>query len=163
MLSEAGKVRPARPEDVSSLIQHMRALAEFEEYLDEFQVDEKALLARAFGDRPECHIFVVEGRAGIAGYAVGLTIPFTYDLRPTVVLKELFVAAEYRGNGFGAALLRRVAAWTLSIGGARLKWDVMVGNRRAEAFYRGFGGGPDPKWMPYQMNQGALKGCAGIE
>lgn len=157
MLIEEGTVRPARPDDVPSLIEHMRALAEFEEYLDEFRVDEKALLARAFGERPECHIFVVEGREGIAGYAVGLTIPFTYDLRPTVILKELFVAAEYRGNGFGAALLRHVAAWTLSIGGARLKWDVMVGNQRAEAFYRGHGGCRDPKWMPYQMGEGALQ------
>lgn len=157
MLSQEGTVRPARPEDVPGLIVHMRALAEFEEYLDEFRVEEKALLARAFGERPECHIFVVESREGIAGYAVGLTIPFTYDLRPTVVLKELFVAAGYRGNGFGAALLGHVAAWTLSIGGARLKWDVMVGNRRAEAFYQGFGGGPDPKWIPYRMNEGVLK------
>jgi GNAT superfamily N-acetyltransferase len=157
MLSEEGNVRPARPEDVPSLIEHMQALAIFEGYIDEFRVNEQALLARAFGECPECHIFVVEGREQIAGYAVGLTIPFTYDLRPTVVLKELFVATEYRGNGYGAALLRHVAAWTLTRGGARLKWDVMVGNHRAEAFYRKQGGRPDPKWIAYQMDEGVLR------
>jgi len=149
MLSSEHRVRPALPEDVPRLIEHMRALAEFEEYLGEFRVDEKALLARAFGECPECHIFVAQHGEDIAGYAVGLTITFTYDLRPTVVLKELFVAASHRGNGVGAALLRHVAAWTLSRGGARLKWDVMVGNHRAEAFYRQHGGCPDGKWMPY--------------
>lgn len=141
----------------------MRSLAVFEGYFDDFAVDEHALLARAFGESPECHVFVVQGSEGIAGYAVGLIIPFTYDLRPTVVLKELFVAAIYRGQGFGAALLSHVAAWTLEQGAARLKWDVLAGNHRAEAFYRQHGGRPDAKWMPYQMSEDGLKALSRVE
>jgi GNAT superfamily N-acetyltransferase len=141
----------------------MRALAGFEGYLDEFAVDESALLARAFGECPECSVFVVQGAEGIAGYAVGLIIPFTYDLRPTAVLKELFVAVSERGKGFGAALLSQVAAWSLEQGAARLKWDVLAGNHRAEAFYRQHGGRPEAKWMPYQMSETGLKALSRLE
>ncbi|GGK08530.1 GNAT family N-acetyltransferase [Pseudomonas matsuisoli] len=160
MLSTECSVRLARPEDVPGLIEQMRALAAFEGYLNEFRVDEETLMARAFGDQPECQIFVAQGQKGIAGYAVGLTIDFTYDLRPTVVLKELFVADEYRSNGYGAALLRRVAAWALIKGAARLKWDVLVGNHRAEAFYQQHGGRPDAKWIPYKMGEVELQAIA---
>ncbi|BDM22598.1 GNAT family N-acetyltransferase [Pseudomonas sp. LRP2-20] len=163
MLSREGCVRPALRGDVPALIGLMRALAEFEGYLDEFAVDENALLARAFGESPECNVFVVQGAEGIAGYAVGLIIPFTYDLRPTVVLKELFVAPSDRGKGFGAALLSQVAAWSLEQGAGRLKWDVLAGNHSAEAFYRQHGGRPEAKWMPYQMSEVGLKVLSRME
>lgn len=157
MLKHSIAVRPAQPSDVPDLIKQMRLLAEFEEYIDEFKIDEKSLLERAFGDYPECYIFVAVGIDGIVGYAVGLIIPFTYDLRPTIILKELFVDARHRGKGFGAALLHHVAAWTLAQGGARLKWDVMAGNHRAEVFYKQHGGSPDSKWVPYIMDNVGLK------
>ncbi len=143
MLKQSIDVRSAQPGDVPDLLKQMRALAEFEGYIDEFKIDEKSLLSRAFGDHPECYIFVATGAEGIAGYAVGLVIPFTYDLRPTIVLKELFVEARYRGEGIGAALLRHIVAWTLAQDGARLKWSVLAGNYRAEAFYTQHGGCPE--------------------
>ncbi len=150
-------VRAARPTDIHELLGHMRALAEFESYISEFAVDEEALLARAWGNHPECHIFVADCDEGIIGYAVGLIIPFTYDLQSTAVLKELFIDPHYRGKGVGSALFRHVVDWALSQGSGRLKWDVLTGNTNAEAFYIQQGGRPDSKWTPYIMDAEALK------
>lgn len=160
MLNPSFTLRAALPGDVPDLHRHMRSLADFEHYLSDFTVDEKSLLARAFGPHPECHIFVAECSDGLIGYAIGLVIPFTYDLKSTVVLKEFFVDSGYRGQGIGSALFRYVAAWARAVGAGRLKWDVMAGNQKAEAFYRKHGGSPDSKWIPYVMDEEALNAAA---
>lgn len=79
MLTLSCGVRLAVPEDVPRLITLMRALAEFEDYIDDLKVDDQDLLARAFGPNAQCQIFVAEWDACVSGYAVVLEIPFTYD------------------------------------------------------------------------------------
>ncbi|MBD8593400.1 MULTISPECIES: hypothetical protein [unclassified Pseudomonas] len=49
VLTSGSAVRAAAATDVPVLIELMRALAAFEDYLDDFRVDEQSLLARAFG------------------------------------------------------------------------------------------------------------------
>ncbi|MFI7866781.1 GNAT family N-acetyltransferase [Ectopseudomonas khazarica] len=160
MLNPIHVVRPAVPKDVPALIRLMRALAEYEDYLSDFNVDEQALLSRAFGPSAQCRIFVADWLSELAGYAVVLEIPFTYDLRPTFLLKELYIAEHCRSAGLGQALLQQVAIWGLAKGAGRLKWDVLVGNQRAEAFYQRLGGRPDCKWTAYQMGSLEIKQLA---
>jgi len=94
--------------------------------------------------------FVAEsGTGALPGYAVVHTIAFTYDLRPTLVLKELYVDDAARGLGIGHALMAAVMAEGKAQGCARLKWDVLPGNLRAQAFYRSLGGAPDRQWQAW--------------
>ncbi|ENA27497.1 GNAT family N-acetyltransferase [Pseudomonas luteola] len=160
MLSMSATVRAATPEDVPTLIELMRALAAFEDYLDGFRVNEQVLLNRAFGPSAQCQVFVAQWMSQIAGYAVVLEIPFTYDLRPTVLLKELYVVDHCRSEGLGQALLQQVAVWARAKGAGRLKWDVMVGNHRAAKFYERLGGLPDDKWLAYQMDSQTIETLA---
>lgn len=160
LLTPRGRVRPALPADVPELLELMRALAAFEGYLDEFRVTEAELLARAFGEHPQCQVRVAELDEQLVGYAVVLEILFTFDLRPTALLKELYVAPHCRSAGLGHALLQQVAQWAQARGAGRLKWDVMAGNESAEAFYQQQGGQPDAKWVAYHMGQPALERLA---
>lgn len=163
MLNPQITIRAALPGDIPDLLRHMRSLAEFERYINDFNVDEVSLLKRAFGPDPECHIFVADCSDCIVGYAVVLVIRFTFDLKSTLVLKEFFVDSNSRGAGIGSALFRHVVAWALAEGSGRLKWDVMVGNQNAEDFYQKHGGCPDTKWIPYVMNEEALRKTAGLK
>jgi GNAT superfamily N-acetyltransferase len=160
MLSEPITVRAARPTDVPVLLELMRALAVFEDYIEAFRLDEHELMARAFGDNPQCQVFVAVLNERLAGYAVLLEIPFTFDLRPTLVLKELYIAEAFRGAGLGKALLHKVAQWGVARNAGRLKWDVLLGNKNAEAFYQRLGGQPESKWLAYQMDRVALERLA---
>lgn len=130
----------------------MHELAEFEGYLHEFAVNADDLRARAFGSDAQCLIQVAEVAGVVQGYALTLSIPFTYDLRPTVVLKELYVNAQYRSAGLGERLLKDVANWALYSGAGRLKWDVLAGNGLAEQFYQRHGGRRVDKWLAYEMD-----------
>lgn len=155
-------VREARAEDVPDLLPLMRELARFEAYLEEFAVSEAQLLASAFGPEPQCQVFVAETSGRLLGYAVAQEIVFTYDLRPTVRLKELYLVPDARGQGQGQRLMAAVARWAQARGAGRLKWDVLVGNRGAEHFYQRLGGRPDSKWIAYGMDDKALEALAAL-
>ncbi|WP_244160629.1 GNAT family N-acetyltransferase [Phytopseudomonas punonensis] len=140
-----------------ALLELMRELAEFEDYLDDFKIDEQALLSRAFGPHAQCEVLVADLDGNVAGYAVVLEIPFTFDLRPTLLLKELYIRERHRRTGLGQALMQRVAMLAQRKGARRLKWDVLRGNERAQAFYGRLGGKPDSKWVAYRMDRQAIE------
>lgn len=153
-------VRTAQPEDVPAVLELMRALAAFEGYLDDFAVDAQALLDRAIGPSAQCQVFVAES-GSLCGYAVAQSIAFTYDLRPSVRLKELYVVEAQRGSGVGKRLMQRVAQWAQAQNAGRLLWDVLAGNDAAERFYARLGGRREVKWVTYEMGAQALQRLAG--
>lgn len=144
-------IRLAVPADVALLLPMMRQLAAFEGYLHQFAVCESDLLARAFGPGAQCTIIVAETAAdALCGYAVYLVQPVTYDLRPTLTLKELFVADGRRGQGVAMALLQRLATDGRSLGAGRIDWLVLPSNDAAKRLYRRFGGSVDSDWEHWQ-------------
>jgi len=152
MASDACPIRPARPEDAEALIGMMRALAAFEGYLPRFRVTARDLHVRAFGPGAQCGILVAQGEGGqLAGYAVWLVQAFTYDLRPNLTLKELFVDPAYRGRGIAADLLAGLRREAERIDAGQITWLVLPTNEAAKRLYRRFGGAPDPDWEHWQL------------
>ncbi|WP_240008839.1 GNAT family N-acetyltransferase [Aquipseudomonas campi] len=123
MLNQA-RVRAAQVTDIPALLVLMRELAAFEDYLTDFAVDAQALCERAFGPGAQCQVFVAESVGVPCGYAVALLIPFTYDLRPTCLLKELYLQPEQREQGLGRQLLAGVASWAIDQGAGRRAHEV---------------------------------------
>ena len=148
-------VRLANAGDAEALLQSMERLAEFEGYKADFRVTTKELLARglATSQGQEFRAFVADCAAGgLSGYAVVQEIPFTFDLRPTLVLKELFVVATDRSRGVGTALMEAVIAYARQRGCGRLRWHVLPGNDAAKRFYVRFGGAIDSAWENWVLN-----------
>jgi GNAT superfamily N-acetyltransferase len=108
-LRDAVLVRPFERRDVAAVLALMRELAVFERYIAHFRVTEADLLEHGFGAHPRFGVFVAEHGVAIIGIAVHYQIPWTFDLRPILVLKELFVSETARGLGAGTALFDLVA------------------------------------------------------
>jgi len=141
----------------------MRALARFEGYLDAFAVSRRELLRRAFGPARQCRVEVAEDISSgrLCGYSVVLVTRYTYDLKPALTLKELYVEAQSRRRGLGLALMRGAAAYAVEIGAGRIKWDVLPGNNGAERFYRSLGGRRVNEWIAYVMDEPSFRELAG--
>ena len=141
-------VRDFERRDVPQLLVLMRGLAAYEGYLDDFAVSEDDLIAHGLGDAPKFSALVAcrTGHDELEGMAVTYEIPWTYDMRPKVVMKELFVRDEARGSGVGHALIAQVFARARAINASQVIWTVLKGNKRAEAFYSGLGATADPLW-----------------
>lgn len=154
-------VRYAAIEDVTPLLNLMKQLALFEGYADQFKVTERDLLERGLAPissgrmSAQFTAIVVERDAiegpTLLGYAVVYEIPFAFDLRPTIVLKELFVAQGSRCNGLGGALMQAALDHALARKCGRLKWDVLPNNEPAKAFYRRWGGQPVNDWESWHL------------
>lgn len=149
------QVRRAVAHDVLPLLASMRALAVFEGYAHAFAVTAEQLLARGLActGEPQFSALVAQRSPGgsICGHAVLLVTRFTFDLRPTLVLKELFVEAAHRRVGVAEALLHAVKAEALRMQAGRIRWQVLPGNVPAQALYRRWGGAPDTAWESWQL------------
>ena len=115
MKPEPFRIRRAGAHDVGPLLSMMRELAVFERYAEHFHVTAPELLRRGLAPpqaRPEFIALVAEPALGVGlcAYAVLLLTPFTYDLRPTLTLKELYVSASHRRQGVAEAMLAAVKA-----------------------------------------------------
>ncbi len=154
-------VRRAQPKDATALLALMRDLAQFEGYISQFCVTENDLLARGLAEGSsrepaQFTAFVAETTnktmaQQLQAYAVVYVIPFTFDLRPTLVLKELFIRKEARGAGLGDALMKLVICYAKSQHCGRIKWEVLANNTRAKRFYASQGGMQNRLWENWIM------------
>lgn len=161
-MNSAYRVRDFQAADITALLSLMRALAVFEGYADQFAVTADDLLTHGLGPEPLFGAKIAVSAAGdLVGMAVHHCILWTYDRRPTLVLKELYVADGWRGAGVGRALMRAVASHASAIGAPRLHWLVLPDNHAAMRFYRSLGGKPEAGWQSWHMDQHALTVLAG--
>ena len=152
------QIRDALHTDIPDLLRLMRALAAFEGYRADFAVTARDLAVRGFGPRPEFYakLAIDTQTDTAAGMAVYYLVPFTYDLRPTLVLKELYVDTGYRGQNIGEQLVRALARQARRLGCGRMRWDVLRGNHDAERFYQRLGGKREDYWVAWRMDRDGI-------
>lgn len=146
------QVREFNENDAEQLLKLMRGLAAFERYQDEFAVTKHDLIERGLSASPQFTALVAINRNDeLLGMAVYYLVPYTYDLAPDMVLKELFVSEGARSQGVGEALMKRLQQDAKSHGCKRIKWLVLSDNERAKSFYKRNGGEKDTKWENWTL------------
>ncbi len=148
-----GPARTFERRDAEQLVQLMRALAEYEHYLEAFQVTANDLIRYGLGASPLFRAYVVPclSSDALLGMAVTYVQPWTYTMRPTLILKELYVVESARGCGVGRELMRAVHFEATVREAFEIRWTVLSGNRSAERFYAALGGRPDNKWQNWHL------------
>ena len=139
-------VRQAVQSDLDAVLTLMEALAEFEGYHHHFKVDRHSL-AQLITDNRHTGVLVAESPSAVTGILVYFYQPFTYDLKPWLVIKELIVTPHARGQGVGEALFNEAKALCKAVGGSKLKWEVLADNHQAKRFYQRQGGRVEDRWQ----------------
>ena len=148
-------IRPVERRDGPELLALMRALALFEGYADQFCVAEADLDQRLF-TRRDFHVLVAESGGKLAGMVVYYFLPFTYDLKPWLYVKELYVETTFRNSGTGVALMREVARQCVAAGGSRIKLEVLADNAGARRFYARLGAASNAGWETCSFHRDAI-------
>ncbi len=150
--------RQFNKEDVNQLWQLMYELALFEGYDRDFMVTEESLVTHGLCEQPKFHCFVAHESEEdeLLGMAVVHRIDWTFDLKPTLVLKELYVKADARGMKVGENLMKAVAKHANQIGAARVKWLVLNDNDKAKGFYKKIGASVDTVWENWQVDEAVI-------
>ena len=66
------------------------------------------------------------------------------------------LADEFRGRGYGKALLQKLAAIALEQGCGRLEWWCLDWNRPSIDFFRSLGAKPMDEWTVYRIDGDTL-------
>ena len=151
------KIRPARKEEVGIVLQLIHDLAHYEKAPNEVEATEKELLATIFIDNPKVFCDVVDVDGEIVGMAIWFLNYSTWQGKHGIYLEDLFIKPEYRGHGYGKALLKHLAKICDEKGYGRFQWWVLDWNSPAIEFYRSLGAVAMDEWTVYRVSGTALK------
>jgi len=87
----------------------------------------------------------------LVGIAVHYIIPFMHNLKPSLMLKWLYVDTGQRGKNIGRRLLKGLAQYALNNGYKKFNWFVLANNVDAQKFYSSLGVKPDDKWIRWTI------------
>ena len=152
--------RFAEKEDVSKILYFIRELASYEHMLDEVVATEELLEEWLFEKGKAEVLFAVKDGEEI-GFALFFHNFSTFLGRAGIYLEDLYVKPEYRGNGYGKALLQELARIALERGCGRLEWLCLDWNQPSIDFYLAMGAEPMKDWTVYRVAGEALEKLGG--
>ncbi|XP_035888983.1 diamine acetyltransferase 2 isoform X1 [Phyllostomus discolor] len=121
-------------------------LAEFEELADQVKISEEDLRADGFGENPFYYCLVAESLPSpgepqgscLVGYGLYYFIYSTWKGR-SIYLEDIYVKPEYRGQGIGSKIIKKVAEVALDKGCSQFRLLVLDWNKRAMDLYKVLG------------------------
>lgn len=149
-LSDSVSFRTAERKDVPLILHFIRELAEYEKMADEVVADEATLEEWIFDKQKAEVIFALEGEKEV-GFAVFFHNFSTFLGRAGIYLEDLFVLPEYRGRGYGKAILKKLASVAVERGCGRLEWWCLNWNRPSIDFYLSLGAQPMNDWTVFRV------------
>lgn len=151
----------ATENDCSEILGFINLLAEYEKMQNEVVATEELLREWIFEKKKAEVIFAVED-----GKKVGFALFFhnfsTFLGRAGIYLEDLFVLPEFRGRGYGKALLQKLASVAVERGCGRLEWACLDWNKPSIDFYLSLGAKPMDIWTTYRLDGDTLKNNATV-
>lgn len=154
-------IRPATAADVPIILRFIRDLAEYEQLSHQVDATEAMLEHHLFGEKPVAEVvFALTADGREAGFALFFTNFSTFRGCPGIYLEDLFVKPEFRGAGYGKALLVHLARTARARGYARVDWAVLDWNQSAIDFYKTLGAVLMEDWRFCRLTGPALDALA---
>jgi GNAT superfamily N-acetyltransferase len=144
------------PGDVDVVFDLIVELAEYERSRDQVTSSSADLTAALFGEGPSVFGHVVEHDGAVVGFALWFLNFSTWAGKHGIYLEDLYVRPQFRGHGYGRALLAELARICTERGYARLEWWVLDWNEPALGFYRQLGAVPMDEWTVHRLTGAPL-------
>lgn len=147
--------RFANEKDCALILSFIRALADYEKMSDQVVATEELLREWLFEKKKAEVLFVCEGEKEV-GIALFFHNFSTFLGRAGIYLEDLFVLPEYRGKGYGKALLKKLAQITVERGCGRLEWACLDWNQPSIDFYLSLNAACMDEWTTYRLTGDTL-------
>lgn len=148
--------RYAERNDTPLILDFIKQLADYEHMLGEVVATPELLEEWLFDKQKAEVIFVLEDGTE-AGFALFFHNFSTFLGRGGIYLEDLFVKPEYRGKGYGKALLEKLAEIAVERHCGRLEWWCLDWNRPSIDFYLSMGAEAMSDWTVYRISGKTLK------
>ncbi len=154
------RIAAAQPADVPAVLAMIRGLAEFERLAHLCVATEDQLSNALFAPDATVEVIVAWEGDESAGFALFFHNFSTFLGRRGLYLEDLFIRPQFRGRGYGRALLIHLARLAVARGCGRFEWTVLDWNDRAIEFYRALGATMLPDWRITRVAGEALSTLA---
>lgn len=148
--------RYATEQDCGLILHFIRELANYEKMSDEVVATQELLREWIFEKKKAEVIF-----ARVDGKEIGFALFFhnfsTFLGRAGLYLEDLFVLPEFRGKGYGKAILKELARIAVERGCGRLEWACLDWNRPSIDFYLSLDARPMDEWTVYRLTGETLE------
>ncbi len=149
-------IRPATINDTDEILAMIYELALYEKAPEEAKATREQIIESFFSEDPKVFCEIVEVDGSIAGFAIWFLNYSTWQGKHGIYLEDLFVRPQYRGKGFGKALLKHLAAICEARGYGRFQWWVLDWNQPAIDFYKSLGAVAMDEWTVFRVSEQAL-------
>jgi GNAT superfamily N-acetyltransferase len=150
-------IRTALASDSRLIVALLRELADYEKLLDRFLLTEDQVKRDMMGAACQCDLAFAGGQA--AGLVSWYWTYKSFGARRGLFIEDLYVRPQFRGKGFGKALLSYLAGKARDAGGF-LEWQVLDWNTPSIEFYKSLGAAPVGQWLNYRLEGESLERLA---
>lgn len=144
------KIREANEKDLSLILFFIKSLAIYEKLSHEVIANEEILRKSLFVEDKGRILFIMEGEKEV-GFALYFYNFSTFTGRPGLYLEDLFILEEYRGKGYGKALISYLAKIAIKENCTRFEWIVLDWNTPSVNFYKSLGAEPLDNWTVFRL------------
>ncbi len=150
-------IRKASTTEAHLILKFIKDIAEYEKLSHEVVATLDDIQKTFFCEHPNvfCVISYYQNRA--VGFAVYFFNFSTFLCKHGLYLEDLFVLPEYRGKGFGKAMLLHLTQLALQNNCGRMEWSVLDWNTPAIEFYKSLQAKPLNGWTIFRLTETTLK------
>ena len=153
-------IRKARAEDAEIIFALIIELAIYEKAEYEVLTTVEEIRETMFGVDSKTSALIAEVDNKAVAYAVYFYNYSTWLGKNGIYLEDIYVSPDYRHNGIGKALLKRIANIAVTNNCGRVEWSVLDWNTPAIDFYKSLGATPQDEWTVYRLTGDELKNFA---
>lgn len=152
-------IRPAAESDCCRILSFIRELAAYEK-LENLVVATTESLRDTIFVKKQAKVIIGEYNGIPAGFALYFYNYSTFLGKAGLYLEDLFIKEDFRGRGFGTAMLACLASIAVSENCERMDWWCLDWNKASIDFYLKLGAKPMDEWTTYRLDFENLKKVA---
>lgn len=152
-------IRSAEERDAELILSLIQGLAEYEKMADAVETDAATLRHNLF-DKHQAHVIIGEEQGVPVCFALYFYNFSTFQGKHGLYLEDLFVKPDYRGKGYGGAMLAWLAQKAREEDCGRFEWICLDWNAPALKVYRRIGAEPLEGWTIQRLTGHPLEALA---
>ena len=153
-------VRPATPDDATTILQFITELAIFEKAEHEVLTSVELIQQTIFSTDAKAHALICENDGKAIGFAVYFYNYSTWQGKYGLYLEDLYVSPDARRSGAGKALFKALAKIAAANNCGRFEWSVLDWNTPAIKFYQALGAQAKTEWVGYRLTAPQIQALA---